>query len=104
MKLSSFTKTMAAALIAVASIATSIAGMHEGVMMKDGKMMVMKDGKTMMMEKEMTMTDGTKVMTDGAVMMKDGTKKMMKDGEMIMMDGKMMKHDHMKDEKMMETK
>jgi len=30
--------------------------MRDGVMMKDGKMMVMKDGKTMMMDKDMNMS------------------------------------------------
>jgi hypothetical protein len=66
------------------------------VMMKDGKMMMMKDGKMMVMEKEMTMNNGTKVMTDGKVMMKDGTTKMMEDGDCIYMDGKMGKMDKMK--------
>ncbi|MGZ4158565.1 MAG: DUF6799 domain-containing protein, partial [Bacteroidia bacterium] len=39
----------------------------DGVMMKDGKMMVKKDGKTMPMDKDMTMKNGTVVMTDGTV-------------------------------------
>ena len=33
--------------------------MKDGVMMKDGKMMMMKNGKTMMMDKDMTMSNGT---------------------------------------------
>ena len=62
-----------------------------GVMMKDGKMMMMMDGKaTGPMEHEMTMSDGSKVMTDGMVKMKDGKEMHMKDGMMMMMDGKMM--------------
>ncbi len=65
--------------------------MKDCVMMEDGKMMMMKDGKMMMMEKEMTMSNGTKVMMDGKVMMKDGTTKMMTDGECVYMDGKMSK-------------
>lgn len=59
-------------------------------MMKDGKMMagVENSGATMM-EKDMMMSDGTKVMMDGKVMMKDGATVMMKEGETIMMkDGK----------------
>ena len=51
------------------------------VMMKDGKMMVMKDGKTMAMDKDMTMSNGTQVMTDGTVMKADGSKMMMKNGD-----------------------
>src|SRR4029453_7320964 len=62
-----------------------------GVMMKDGKMMMMMDGKAAgPMEHEMTMSDGTKVMTNGMVKMKDGKEMHMKDGQMMMMDGKMM--------------
>ena len=58
-------------------------------MMKDGKMMCMKDGKTMPMDKEMTMKNGTKCMTNGECIMKDGKKMQMKEGECMDMDGKM---------------
>ena len=61
-----------------------------GVMMKDGKMMMMDGKATGPMEHEMTMSDGTKVMTNGMVKMKDGKEMPMKDGQMMMMDGKMM--------------
>jgi hypothetical protein len=67
--------------------------MKDCVMMKDGKMWVMKGGKTMEMSKEMTLANGTKVMTDGTVTMKDGKTMMMKDGESMMMNGKMKKMD-----------
>ena len=51
----------------------------------------MMDGKpTGPMEHDMTMSDGTKVMTNGMVKMKDGKEMPMKDGQTIMMDGKMM--------------
>ncbi len=63
----------------------------DGVMMKDGKVMVMKEGKTMMMDKDMTLMDGTKVMTDGTVMKKDGSKMMMKNGDAMDMSGMMKK-------------
>lgn len=62
------------------------------VMMKDGKMWVMKDGKTMTMTKDMTMSDGTMVSTNGTVTMKDGSTKMMVNGDGMMMDGMMMDH------------
>ena len=58
-------------------------------MMKDGKMMMMKDGKTMPMDKDMTMKNGTKCMTNGECVMKDGKKMMMKDGDCMDMNGKM---------------
>ena len=64
---------------------------NDGVMMKDGKMMVAKDGKSMPMTTEMTMSDGTKVMKDGTVMKKDGTKMTMKNGDTMDMSGMMKK-------------
>ncbi len=71
--------------------------MHNCVMMKDGKMMMMKDGKMMSMDKDMTMKNGTMVMTDGHYMTKGGEKMMMKDGQCIDMSGKMkMDDDDMK--------
>ena len=63
--------------------------MKDCCMMKDGKMMQMKNGKMMPMEKDMTMKNGTKCMTNGECMMKDGKKMMMKEGECMDMDGKM---------------
>src|ERR1019366_5781163 len=90
-----YKKLILAGMIGLASMCiTAFAGdmmSHDGVMMKDGKMMVMKSGSTTAMNDTMTMSDGTKVMTDGGVMMSDGTKMMMKDGDCISMDGKMMK-------------
>ncbi|MES2060542.1 MAG: DUF6799 domain-containing protein [Bacteroidota bacterium] len=59
------------------------------LMMMDGKMQMQKNGKTMPMEKDMTLTNGTQVMTDGMCKMKDGTSMTMKDGDMIDMNGKM---------------
>jgi hypothetical protein len=58
-----------------------------GVMMRDGKMMVRKDGKTMEMDSDMTMPNGEKVMRDGRVMTKDGKSRMMKNGDAMDMKG-----------------
>ncbi len=105
MKMKTVKSAIALSVITAFSAASLMAGdmkedmMHDGAMMKNGKMMMMKDGKTMAMKHTMTMSDGTKVMKDGKVMMKDGKTMMLKDGEMVMMDGKMMM---MKDGKMME--
>ncbi len=63
--------------------------MKDCCMMKEGKMMQMIDGKMMPMEKEMTMKNGTKCMTNGECMMKDGKKMMMKEGDCMDMSGKM---------------
>jgi hypothetical protein len=46
------------------------AKMKDCCMMKDGKMMCVKDGKTMPMDKDMTMKNGTKCMTNGDCIMK----------------------------------
>ena len=63
----------------------------QSVTMKDGKMMATADGKTTgPMRKEMTTTDGQKVMTDGTIKKADGTTSHMQDGQMMMKDGKMM--------------
>ena len=43
----------------------------DGVMMQNGKMMMMKEGKVMgPMQNDMTMSDGTKMMTDGTIMIR----------------------------------
>ena len=68
---------------------TDAGTMKDCCMMKDGKMMQMKSGKMMPMEKDMTMKNGTKCMTNGECVMKDGKKMMMKDGECMDMSGKM---------------
>jgi hypothetical protein len=64
--------------------------------MKDGKMWMMKDGQTSEMMQDMTLSNGTKVMTNGTVMTKDGKTMMLKDGEGVGMNGKMMHGDKMK--------
>jgi hypothetical protein len=64
-------------------------------------MMVMKGGNTMAMDKDMKMSNGTMVMTDGTVMVKNGKTMMMKDGDCVYMNGKMSK---MKMDKIEKTK
>jgi len=58
-------------------------------MMKDGKMMLVKDGTTMPMEKDITMKNGTKCMTNGKCVMKDGKTMLMTEGQCMDMNGKM---------------
>ncbi len=70
--------------------------MKDCVMMHDGKVMVMKGGQHMPLDQQMTLPNGTTVMTDGTVKMADGTTKMLKDGECIYMDGTMGKMPMMK--------
>ena len=84
---------LTAVVVLCASLLASrlMAAEMNGVMMKEGKMMMMMDGKAAgPMDHDMTMSDGTKVMKDGMVKMKDGKEMHMKDGQMMMMDGKLM--------------
>ena len=72
-----------------------------GFEMKNGKM-IMVDAKTKTessMEKDATLNDGTKVMTNGKVIGKDSTTFMLKEGESMWMDGTMMKAGEMMNEK-----
>jgi hypothetical protein len=57
--------------------------------------MVMKNGESMAMSKDMTMSNGTTVMTDGIVKMKDGKTTTINNGECIYMNGKMSKMKNM---------
>jgi hypothetical protein len=74
------------------------------MMMKGGKMMCMKDSKTMPMDKDMTMKNGTKCMTNGDCMMKDGKTMKMKAGDCMDMNGMMGSCEKMCKEKKTTTK
>src|SRR5512146_700524 len=66
------------------------AGM-DGVIMRDGKMMMMKAGKAMdPMTASMSMSNGAVVTPDGTVKLPGGQELHMKDGQMMMMDGTIM--------------
>jgi len=61
----------------------------DGVMMQNGKMMKVKNGKITFLDHIITMSNGTKVMSDGYYIHNDGTKLMMKEGQHMDMSGKM---------------
>lgn len=86
--------------LSVSFLASSVmAAEKDGIMMKDGKLMMMHDGKEVSrMDREMTLSNGTKIMMNGKMMMKDGKEMQLKEGQTVMMDGKMMEGD--KDMKM----
>jgi hypothetical protein len=64
----------------------------DGVIMKDGKMMMMKDGRaTAPMTADLPMPDGTRVTTTGVVMMKSGEERQLNNGDMMLMNGHIMK-------------
>lgn len=59
------------------------------LMMKGGKMIMVKNGKDAIMDKDMTLSNGTKVRKDGTVEMKNGKNLHLQEGEMMDMDGEM---------------
>lgn len=84
--------------LAVAALALSfsflgvpaMAAEKDGVMMKDGKMVRLQDGKDIgRMDREMTMTNGTRVMMNGKMVLKDGKEGKLQEGQSLMLDGKL---------------
>jgi len=61
----------------------------DGLLMKDGKMIMTKNGKTMPMDAEIRLDNGTSVKTDGTCVDKNGSTMRLKNGESINMAGKM---------------
>ena len=77
---------------ALAMTLPSLVAAMDGVVMKDGRMMMMKDGRaTEPMTADITMPDGTKVTTSGVVKMKDGKQKRLNNGAMMLMNGHIVK-------------
>jgi Domain of unknown function (DUF6799) len=77
---------------AVAMTLPGLVAAMDGVVMKDGHMMMMKDGRaTAPMTADITMPDGTKVTTSGVVKMRDGEEKQLNNGAMVLMNGHIMK-------------
>jgi hypothetical protein len=63
----------------------------DGVMMRNGKMMIVKHGKPAMpMDADITVGDGTVVSADGNIKLKGGREFRMKNGQMMMRDGHLM--------------
>jgi hypothetical protein len=64
----------------------------EGVMMRNGKMMIIKHGKPAMpMDEDITVGDGTVVSADGNVKLKGGREFRMRNGQVMMRDGHLIK-------------
>jgi hypothetical protein len=61
----------------------------DGMVYREGKLWNMKAGKSTAVDKEMTLSNGTKVRSDGTVIMKDGTQTTLSEGDYISMDGKL---------------
>ena len=60
---------------------------HEGVILKDGKLLMMKNGQTTPLTKDMTLANGTIIMANGSVKAKDGTTTILKEGDYVKWDG-----------------
>jgi len=59
----------------------------DGVMMQNGKMMQVKNGQLSSLDNDVTLSNGTKIMSDGTCIKKDGTKMTMKEGQHMDMSG-----------------
>jgi hypothetical protein len=87
-------------IISSAVFAQSSTKMKSCYVMEKGKVMSMKNGKEMAMSKNMMLSNGATIMTDGTVKMKDGTTTMLKEGQYVDMNGKIGMMSDMKMEKM----
>ena len=92
MKYRTVTLAVVGLFLSVSFLAAPVMAVEkDGVMMKDGKMWRMQDGKEIgRMDREMTLSNGTKVAMNGKMMMKDGKEMQLQEGQIIMLDGKMM--------------
>ena len=67
-----------------------VAAEKDAVMMKNGKMVRMQDGKEIArLDRELTLSNGTKVMMNGKMMTKDGKEMQLQEGQVMMLDGKL---------------
>jgi len=60
---------------------------HDGVIMKDGKLLMMKDGQTTPLTTDLTLDNGAVVTTDGRVKSKDGTVTTLNEGDYVTIEG-----------------
>ena len=58
-------------------------GVRDGVMMRNGRMIIISDGITKTMSQPTLMTNGNQVMMDGTVSRKDGTKTKLNEGDFM---------------------
>ena len=67
-----------------------VAAEKDGITMKDGKMVRLQEGKDIgRMDREMTMSNGTRVNMKGKMIMKDGKEGQLQEGQIMMLDGKL---------------
>ncbi|MFO7655807.1 MAG: DUF6799 domain-containing protein [Bacteroidales bacterium] len=59
----------------------------DGVMMYNGLILLVKDGQTTILDREMTMSNGTKIAIDGNYVKEDGSSAMIEEGQHLDMSG-----------------
>jgi hypothetical protein len=95
MKYRTVTLAIVALFLSVSFLASSVvAAEMDGIMMKDGKLMMMHSGKEVSrMDRETTLRNGAKVLMNGKIAMKDGKIVQLQEGQMVMLDGKLIEAD-----------
>src|ERR1700694_6040278 len=93
MKFFRFSACLAAAILMLLSFALAPdAAEMDGVMMRNGKMMIVKHGKAAKpLDEDITVGDGTVISADGNVKLKGGREFRMRNGQVMMRDGHLMK-------------
>ena len=71
------------------SIGSTSLNVPDGFVKKDGKTVMVKDGKFTTLKKDMTLSDGTVVMTNGSFKTNNGTATELKDGDHLDLNGKL---------------
>ena len=69
-------------------VASNGATMKDGVMMKDGKVLLTQQGLTNPLTQDLTLTNGTKVSPTGSVTLASGTTTTLKEGDMMSLSGR----------------
>jgi hypothetical protein len=95
MKYRTVTLAIVALFLSISFLASSVvAAEMDGIMMKDGKLMMMQSGKEVSrMDRETPLRNGAKVLMNGKIVMKDGKIVQLQEGQMVMLDGKLMEAD-----------
>jgi hypothetical protein len=66
-----------------------VATMKDGVMMKEGKVLVTQMGRTTPLTQEMSLTNGTKITPAGSVVTATGTSTQLQEGDMVSLSGRL---------------
>jgi len=64
---------------------------EDGIVMKNGKLMIIKNGQKSNMTQQVSLSDGSTINTDGTITKRDGSTSKLSDGEYISMAGKVSK-------------